>query len=243
VNLALARRFFPGRDPIGKRIGGRGANGMARADQEIIGVASDAKYRSLREPVPPTIYSPIGSDLQFGFILHVRTRQQPEAIIGPVREIMRSLDPELPFVEVKTLREEVETSLWQERLLAALSTIFGAIAALLASIGLYGALDYAVKSRTREIGVRVALGAEPARIVRLLSRETLLLIASRTMLGICGYALAAAWIRQVLYEVQPWDPLALGAALLAAIAISVLAAGPPVLRGMRIDPASALRQE
>jgi ABC-type antimicrobial peptide transport system permease subunit len=105
---------------------------------------------------------------------------------------------------VRTLHEEVETSLWQERLLAALSSIFGAIAVLLASIGLYGALDYAVRSRTREIGVRVALGAQPSRIVRLLSRETLLLIASGIAAGLCVYAMSAGWIRPVLSEVHSW---------------------------------------
>jgi ABC-type antimicrobial peptide transport system permease subunit len=153
------------------------------------------------------------------------------------------LDPELPFVEVHTLRQEVETSLWQERLLAALSAIFGAIAVLLASIGLYGALDYAVKARTREIGVRAALGAEPARIVRLLGGETLLLVAAGIALGLAAHAAAATWLRQVLYEVQPSNPFAIGSALLLVVIAAGLAMLPPVLRAIRIDPASALRQE
>ena len=146
------------------------------------------------------------------FILHLRTPERPEAMIGPIREIVRSLDPEMPIIEVRTLREEVEATLWQERLLALLGTIFGSIAALLASIGLYGALDYAVKSRTREIGVRMAVGAQPARIVALFSRDALLLTASGIALGLCVYAAASKvftlWISRILYDLRPWDPVA-----------------------------------
>jgi predicted permease len=243
VNQAFVHRFFGGKDPIGGRFGYSGPNGLAKPDSEIIGVVSDAKYRSLREPIPPTVYYPVVDGFDSGFILHVRTRGRPEATMGPVRAALHALDPQLPFIEVKTLRDEVETSLWQERLLAALSSIFGAIAALLASIGLYGALDYAVKSRTREIGVRVALGAEPARIVRLLSRETLLLIAAGVVMGLCGYAAAALWIRQVLYDVQPWDAAALGAAVLGIVGTAILAVTAPIWRGVHIDPAAALRAE
>jgi predicted permease len=243
VNQAFVHRFFAGKDSIGGRFGYAGPNGLAKADNEIVGVVSDAKYRSLREPIPPTVYYPVVNGFSSDFILHLRTRGQPESIVGPVRDALHALDPQLPFIEVRTLREEVETSLWQERLLAALSSIFGAIAALLASIGLYGALDYAVKSRTREIGVRVALGAEPARIVRLLSRETLLLIAAGVAVGLCSYAAAALWIRQVLYGVQPWDAIALGAAVLGIVATAILAVTPPIWRGIHVDPAAALRVE
>jgi hypothetical protein len=242
ANQTFVRRFFPGKDPIGQWFGRAGPNGVAAADNQIIGVVSDAKYRSLRERIPPTVYSPIVTGFDSQFVLHVRTRRQPESIIGPIRDALHSLDPELPFIEVRTLREEVETSLWQERLMAALSSIFGAIAVLLASIGLYGALDYAVRSRTREIGVRVALGAQPARIVRLLSRETLLVIASGIAAGLCVYAMSANWIRQMLSEVHSWDPLALGSALFVIAITAILAATPPIWRAIRIAPASALRE-
>ena len=140
VNQTFAGRFFPGRNPIGQRLGFPDSSGLARAEQEIIGLASDAKYRSLREPIPPIVYSPVVDGFESGFILHVRTHHRPETMIAPVRKVLWSLDPELPFVEVHTLHEEVEASLWQERLLAWLSTTFAAIAAVLASIGLYGAL-------------------------------------------------------------------------------------------------------
>jgi predicted permease len=243
VNQMFARRYFPGSNPIGGRFGYAGPGGVARADNEIIGVVSDAKYRSLREPIPPTVYNPVVDGFEDGFILHVRTPQRPEAMVAPVREILRSLDPELPFIEVRTLREEVEASLWQERLLAVLAIILGGIAALLASIGLYGALDYAVKSRTREIGVRMALGAQPARIIGLLSREVLMLVACGVAVGLFAYAFAAVWIRRVLFEVQPWEPIAVISVVVLIALVAAIAALPATSRAVRIDPASALRLE
>jgi len=243
VNQAFARRFFPGRNPLGQRFGFAGPGGIATAGNEIVGVVSDAKYRSLREPIPPTVYSALVDGFDSTFTLHLRTWERPEAIIAPVREILHSLDPELPVTEVLTLREEVEASLWQEHLLALLSMIFGAIAALLASIGLYGALDYAVKSRTREIGVRMALGAQPARIVGLFSREALLLSAIGLALGLGAYAAVAVWIRQVLYELRPWEPVAIVTVVFLVGLIALLATAPAAIRAARTDPGSALRIE
>jgi predicted permease len=247
VNQTFARRFFPAKNPIGERFGFAGPGGVASADNQIIGVVSDAKYRSLREPIPPTVYSPVVDGFASAFILHLRTRERPETMIAPVREILHSLDPELPFIEVRTLREEVDASLWQERLLALLAATFGAIAALLASIGLYGALDYAVKSRTREIGVRMAVGAEPARIVGLFSREALLLTASGIGLGLCAYGAAAVvftlWISKILYGLRPWEPVAVLSVMFLVALIAAIATAPAAIRAVRTDPASALRAD
>lgn len=243
VNQAFARHFFPGKNPIGKRFGFPGPTGVIAADDEVIGVVSNAKYRSLREPVPPTVYSPMADGFDSVFILHVRIKLSPEAVVAPVREVLRSLDPEMPIIEVRTLRQEVDASLWQERLLAVLSTIFGAIAALLASIGLYGALEYAVKSRTHEIGVRAALGAQPARIASLFSRQALLLTAGGVAAGLCGYAAASVYLRKVLYELRPWEPGAIIAVVLLVGVIATIATAPAAWRAARIDPATALRAE
>jgi predicted permease len=243
VNEAFVQRFFRDQSPLGRLFGGRGSNGLASADDQIIGVVNDAKYRSLREKIPPTVYGPVVNGFDSDFVLYLRTHGNPAALIAPVREVLRSLDPELPFVEVTTLREEVETSLWQERLLAWLSTIFSCFAALLAGIGLYGSLDFAVRIRTREIGIRAALGADAIRLVRLLSVETLLLVGSGALVGIVLYATSAPWIRLVLYGVTPYDPTALGLALLFVAAVAVFAVAPPLWRAVRIDPASALRHE
>jgi predicted permease len=243
VNQAFAHRFYPGRNPIGQRFGTGSAGDIAKPDHEIVGVVGDAKYRSLREPVPPTVYYPSVDGFDSGFILHLRTPGRPEVLIQPVRKILRSLDPELPFIEVRTLRDEVEASLWQERLLALLSALFGAIATLLAGIGLYGSLDYAVKSRTREIGVRIALGAQPERIIALLSREVLVVIGSGMSLGLIAYAIASTWVHRVLYDVPSWDPVAVISALALIALVALIAAIPSTYRAVRIDPASALRAE
>jgi predicted permease len=243
VNQTFARRFFPNSNPIGERFGFAGPGSIAQASNEIVGVVSDAKYRSLREPIPPTAYSPVVDGFDSGFVLHLRTRERPEAMIAPVREIIHALDPELPVIEVLTLREEVEASLWQERLLALLSTTFGAIAALLASSGLYGALDYAVKSRAREIGVRMAVGAEPARIVGLFSREALLLTASGIGLGLGAYEAATVWIGRILYDLRPWEPIAVISVMFLVILIAVISTAPAAIRAVRIDSASALRAD
>lgn len=243
VNRAFARRFFPGRNPLGERFGFPGPGGVAAAGNEIIGVVSDARYRSIREPIPPTVYSAAVDGFDSAFVLHARTSERPENLIAPVRALLRSLNPELPLIEVRTLREEVDTSLWRERLLAALSTIFGAIAALLASIGLYGALDYAVKSRTREIGVRMALGARPGRIVSLFSRQALLLTAGGVAMGLGAHAAASIHLRRVLYGLRPWEPTSLVSVVFLVGLIAVSATFPATYRAARVDPASALRHE
>jgi putative ABC transport system permease protein len=243
VNLAFVRHFFPRENPLGRRFGNRGTDGLGTPQNQIVGVVSDAKYRSLREPVPPTVYSPVVSGFDGDFILHLRMRGDPAAAIAPVREALRRLAPDLPFLEIRTLRQEVETSLWQERLLAWLSALFGSFAAVLAGIGLYGALDFAVKARRREVGVRAALGASPLRVVRLLSRETLLLVTAGGLSGIAVYSLPARWIRQALYDVVPSDPQALGSALLFVAVVTWLAVAFPLWRAARINPASALRHD
>jgi ABC-type antimicrobial peptide transport system permease subunit len=180
---------------------------------------------------------------QNGFTLYVRTDYAPEAIVTPVRKILRSLDPGLPFVEVHTLREEVETSLWQERLLATLSSIFGAAAVLFASIGLYGTLNFTVNTRMREIGIRAALGAEPSRIARMLRVETAVLVIAGVAAGLAAYAFLAQWIHYLLYDVQPTSPVALTSALAVVIVASGIASLVPIMRATRVAPATALRHD
>ena len=243
VNEAFVKRFLPGQSALGRLVGSMGRDGVAEKDNQVIGVVSDAKYRSLREDVPPTVYSPVTGGFDSSFILHLRTRGQPSATVAGVREALRTLAPGLPFVEVRTLREEVETSLWQERLLAWLSTWISLFAALLAGIGLYGALDGAVRARTREIGIRIAVGANQWQVARLLLAETAPMVVAGAACGVALLALAGQWTRQVLYGVTPWDTGALAAALLLIGAVALAATAVPARRAMRIDPAGTLRDE
>ena len=239
VNQALARRFFPGEDAIGKHLGGTDSSKSA---YEIIGVVSDAKYRSLREDVPPTVYSPepLGNRAT---ILHVRTANDPSQIINAVRGVLRSLDARLPFYEIHTLQQEVDTSLWQERLVAALSSVFGLMAAALAGVGLYGLLAHAVTQRRREIGIRMALGALPGAIVRLVTWQGLAPVVAGVVTGLAVFAIVARWITSLLYGVRPADPATI---LLALAFLAVLAAGAitvPAWQAAWVNPSKALREE
>jgi predicted permease len=243
VNETFARHFFPGENPIGRTLGPSSADGVIRPDREVIGVVSDAKFRSLREPVPSTLYSFRSRASDNRFILHVRTANRPDSIINPVREALRSIDPQLPIVEIHTLAEEVSASLASERLVATLASIFGALAALLTAVGLYGLLAYAVAQRTREIGIRMALGARLSDISRTIGGEALVMVAAGLVAGIGATFLAAPAVRGLLYGIAPHDATTLCFTVVFLLLVAVAATAVPLLRALRIDPATALRQE
>jgi hypothetical protein len=246
VNEAFVQRFLAGHSPIGRQFAASLSVGKEFEPQyEIIGVVNDTKYRSLRE-VPPPIYYTYG----FGpkaypdtFILHVRTHGDPRAIIQPMRKLLLSIDPTVQFYQVATLSEEVDRSLWQERLLVALASSFGVFAMTLSAIGLYGILAYFVSARHREIGLRMALGAESGQVIWLVIQRVIPALAAGILGGAGLSLLASQWIRSILYGVQPFDPWSTSAALLLLIAIGTSAAAAPILRALRTDPASTLRQE
>ena len=235
VNQAFVRRFFPGIDPLGKRFGNN-----PKTLSEIVGVAGDTKYRSLREPVAPIFYTP---DVNSSFVLHVRTRMRPDSIEQPVRQTLAALDPALPFIEVHTMAEEVDASAAPERLTAGLASVFGLMACLLAAVGIYGLLAYAVTQRKREIGIRMALGAQATAIGRMIGGQALLLTAAGAALGLAAAVPAAKWIRALLFNVPPSDALSLGGAAAFVLLVSVAAALIPAARAARVDPASALRDD
>ena len=244
VNRAFVRRFFPTVDPIGGRFG-VGTDKIVPGDYEIIGVVGDAKYRSLREVAPPTVYHFRFSDPKFnpGFILHVRTSNQPESIIQPVRRVLNDIDPRLPFFEVRTLAEEVDATLWAERLLAWLSTVFAVVAAVLATLGVYATLAYAISQSRREIGIRVALGAQVPDVLRLFSARPMRFAALGVLLGVAGFYAATPAFRSVLYEVSSTDPITMISAVAAVLAIALAATVVAVSGALRVDPAIVLRDE
>jgi predicted permease len=235
VNQTFVRQFFPGEDPLGGRLGN-----APNTIYEIIGVVNDAKYRSLREPMIPTLYG-VGADDYF--VIHVRTTMRPDSLIQPVRRELAALDPALPIVETHTLAEEVDASAAPERLTASLASLFGLLAAALASVGIYGLLAFIVTQRRREIGIRMALGAQPADVGRMIGGESLALVGIGVAAG-----LGAAWeagpaVRSLLYGVTPSNGTALAAAGGFVLLISALATMIPAARASRIEPASALRNE
>jgi predicted permease len=244
VNRAFVRHFFPGSEAIGEKFGLGSVEQAANARYQIIGVVSDAKYRSLREVIPPTMYGLWGeADEADSVILHVRTRNRPEAMIGPVENALRAIDPRLPFFEIHTLAKEVDSTLWAERVLAWLSTAFAIAAAVLAAMGVYATLAYAIAQNRREIGIRVALGAPPVAVARLLSARPMMVAAVGVAAGAAAFYAVSPLFRNVLFGISATDPLAVigGAALVLLIAlVTTLIA---VSGAMRVSPASILREE
>ena len=235
VNQAFVNQFFPRVDPVGRRFGN-----SSNSPFEIIGVVNDAKYRSLREPVPPIFYS-IGSDDVF--VLCVRTGMRPESIIQPVRRELAALDPALPFIEIHTLAEEVDASAASERLTATLATLFGLLASVLAAVGIYGLLSFAVAQRRREIGIRMALGARPGDIGAMVGTQSVILVAAGLAAGLIAAWEAAPALRSLLYGVAATDAISLAGAAVLVTVVSAIATVIPAARATRVQPASALRDE
>ncbi len=240
VNRAFVERFFPNTQPLGKLFGW-GLTGVAGENDEIVGVVSDSKYRSLRAPVIPVFYQ-CQTDFD-QFVLNVRTQTRPEAIIEPVRKTLAALAPGLPFLDVHTLAEEVGISMAGERITAALASTFGAIAALLAGAGIYGLLAYTVTERRREIGIRMALGAQPGQIRGLIVKQSLGITAVGVALGMVSAMIAGPVIRSLLYGISPQDPESLAAALIFVGFTAGLATLLPAIRATKVDPIVALRYE
>jgi predicted permease len=240
VNQAFAQHFFPNTNALGKFFG----NGMeveVGLDFEIVGIVSDARYRSLRQPITPTYYVVTTS---FGsFVLYVRTRMQPESVIRPVQNVLTSIDPTLAFLEVHTLAEEVDDSMASERETAALASIFGVLACLLVGAGLYGLLTYAVTQRRREIGIRMALGAQPVDIWGMIARQSLVMTVGGILLGLSRAFLAARWLEALLYHTSPEDPRLLIVAVLFVAVMVAVSTAIPAARATRIEPSRALRHE
>jgi len=240
VNQAFVRRFCPNVDPLGQRFGAAPPQHVTTPMFEIIGVVSDAKYRSMREPMMPTVYQ-FSSEFD-SFVLHVRTGGRPESIIQPVRQALTALDPAIPFVEIRTLAEEVDASTAGERLTATLASLFAAIAVLLTAVGLYGLLAYAVTQRRREIGIRMALGAQTVDIRVLVGRQALVMVVGGIVLGLAAAVASAQWMRSLLYGVAPSDPRSLAAAAVFVALVAAAAIAIPLARATHIEPAAALRQ-
>jgi predicted permease len=238
VNQSFARRFFPNADPVGKTFG-MGTRKTAAADYEVIGVVNDIRFRNMREESAPIYYAPLKQ--VYSFALYVRTRGAPGPVIEELRSLLSSAG--LAPAETGTMEQDIETSLWQERLIAALASVFAAASAILVAIGLYGMLAYAVARRTREIGIRMALGARPANVVELISQDVLLSVVPGLILGLAVYAASARVIAPVLYGVRPMDALSIAAALGIVILVAAFAAFIPARRAIAIEPAEALRQE
>ncbi|MGC2658287.1 MAG: ABC transporter permease [Bryobacteraceae bacterium] len=245
VNEAFARRFFGGQDPVGKRMES-GSGGPF--DTEIVGVVKDAQNLDLREIPKPTYYVPLEQAYKNARAIpnatfFLRTSVDTAALEASIRALVRSFDPNLPVFNVSTMNEMVNHSVYTDRIIAVLALAFGALALLLAGVGLYGVVSYSVMRRTNEIGIRLALGALPRQVLRLVMGEVVLLTFAGLALGIPGAYWLARRAAAELYGVRPGDisVFLLASAVMAAVA---LAAGLiPAYRAARVDPKTALRYE
>jgi len=242
VNEAMAKRFFPKGDPVGSRFAF--GSGNVKPDTQIVGVVKDNKQDHVRSEIAPYIFLPYAQREKLsGMTFYVRTQQDPLLIADELRDSVRGLDPNLPVYDLKTFQRVVDEDLLAERLVAGLSASFGALAALLAAMGIYGVLAYLVIQRTREIGIRMALGAASRQVRTLIYKEMGYMVAAGALVGLpVAYGLARV-SESLLYGVRANNP---GIYLVALTVIAVIAAAAcylPVRRATRVDPMVALRYE
>jgi predicted permease len=241
INETMARYFFGDTDPIGRRFGlGRESD----TSIEIVGVVKDVRSLALRETPPRYAYLPYTQDdslTQLTF--YVRAAGAQAHVIDAVRQTVRRLDANLPVFDVKSMDTQVAESLFVERMVAWLSVAFGALATLLAAIGLYGVMSYAVARRTREIGIRMALGAEPGGVLWLVLKEVALLSSIGIFAGLVTAFFAARRVESQLFGLAPTDPITLGTAVALLLTVALFAGFVPARRATRIDPLLALRVE
>jgi predicted permease len=245
VNESFARFYFGNQDPIGKLIGPGGKQNLP--DFAVVGVAKDGKYGTMREDVPRFWYIPYeqfkGAFELRELKMYVRTVGPPLRAANAVRQAVKALDPKVPVFDVTTLEKQIDANLATDRMVATLSTFFSLLAALVVAIGLYGVMTYAVTKRTREIGIRMALGAQSSMVVQSIMGEVVVLVIAGVALGVpCALELGR-FVASLLFEVKPHDNVAFAVAALLVCGVTLLAGYLPARRAASINPTIALRYE
>jgi len=240
VNEAFAKKFNLGRDAVGKRIGNR----SGPLDTVIVGLVQNAKYSEVKQAVPPLFFRPYRQDDNPGFLtFYVRTALSPDDLLPQIPKVVARLDPNLPVEDLRTMPQQVRENVFLDRMISLLSASFACLATLLAAVGLYGVLSYTVAQRTREIGLRMALGATPAGVRTLVLRQ----VAGMTLIGSILGLTAAVWLgglaESLLFELQGSDPVVLSLAALVLVAVALAAGFIPARRASAVDPMQALRYE
>ena len=239
INETMATRFWSGRNPIGGRF-------RFSADAPwitVVGVSRDVKLRSLAEPPRPFAYLPVLQAYHPAATIHVRTAANPVSLAPAVRDVVRSLDNELPLFATRTLEAHTSAATFQQRMAGSLLSVFGALAVLLAVVGLYGVLAFLVGQRTREIGVRMALGATPSSVFKLVARHGMRLTVVGTAIGLLMAFATAQALSAILFGVTAYDPLTITAAIAVLGTCAAVACSIPALRATRVDPVKALKYE
>jgi predicted permease len=242
VNQKFARYYFGASNPVGRHLG-RGGDPGTKTDIEIIGVVRDTKYMTMKEPIPREVYFPYLQNSANMMTAYVRTSLDPDQMFPMMRAAVHKLDSNLPVYQMKTVERQKEDSMAVERLAATLSTSFGVLATVLAAVGLYGVMAFLVARRTREIGIRMALGASARNVVWLVVREVLLLVGVGVAIGLPAAFVVTRLLSSQLYGVGPHDPWIIILATLGMAAVGAVSGYLPARRATRVDPIQALRYE
>jgi len=239
VDDTLAQRYWPGQDPLGRHIYLPGPGGATPV--EVVGVVGRMRSRRLADAPRQTMFFPVSQQSAGNLTLALRTGFEPSAAVPLLRDLVRSLDPRVPLFHVRTLEQQRAGSLALQRMAAALLSGFGALALLLATIGIYGVLAYSVGRRTREVGIRVALGAQVTDVLALVLWQGARLVAAGIILGLAGALAVTRLLRSFLFEVTPLDPLTFAGVIVLLSVVSLVACWLPARRAARTDPMVALR--
>jgi predicted permease len=240
VNETFAKKFGLGRNAVGKRM----SQGGDTLDIEIIGLAKDAKYSQVKQKTPPVFFVPYRQDSTIGSNrFYVRSGMDPAAVLRAIPGVIKTLDPNLPVAGLRTLEQQVKDNVFLDRMISTLSAAFAALATLLAAIGLYGVLAYSVAQRTREIGVRMALGANGSSVQIMVLKQVALMTLIGGLVGLAGALALGSAAKSLLFELQGYDPVVMASAIAALTAVAFGAGYLPALRASRIDPMQALRHE
>ncbi len=243
VNEAFVKKFKLGRDAVGKMIGA-GNGYRSKLDTTIVGVAQDAKYSDVKRKVPPLYFRPYRQDPELGSAsFYVRTSGDPAQSASAVTAVVKRLDPNLPLEDLKTLKQQVKDNTFLDRMMTTLASLFAGLATLLAGVGLYGVLAYTVSQRTREIGLRMALGAAPGRVRSMVLRQVAWMTLVGAIVGLAGAVAIGRQAGSLLFEMQGSDPWVLAISAVALSVVAILAGFIPAHRASQVDPMIALRYE
>jgi predicted permease len=241
INQALARKRFPNANPIGRRF---------RMDDEkgdwfqIVGICADSRYSDLRTDPPPQFFLPyvqLPGELRMAYA--IRTRQSAVALAAALRNVVQSADRDLPIIDLRTQKEQIASNMQMERLFASLTASFGVLALALACVGIYGVMAYSVAQRTNEIGIRLALGAQPGQVRGMILRESTWLALAGIVLGAGGAMALAQLVKSMLYGIQPYDPATFAAGVLILMTVALASGWVPARRAAGVQPMEALRHE